>query len=294
MKKILSLFLVVLLNVCVAINANKCYAMERNWQWIKSDDYCGYFIDVENAINHQVSANEVDYSDVWVKVAYTYQGAQNEIDYYKLSGVNPAVLKDGYGLYKLRLKYLTGEVDYLYLGFYDSNGNLLRTQSGSSSTIYSDGDTFLASIMYYMSSKLTGGREFTVNENKGAIRYWKKTDYSGQVTVFLLPRLAIRKDGGKYNYVINTRVLAEDNSTEKEVVQYYSYDGGEEVEVVRFAGYDDDWILHTVDLSNRPKRTEIVPGSYSESISKFVVNYCDDNANVDLINRFGKKGIIVK
>lgn len=194
-------FITVILLTC--ITWGQCYSMERKWQWIRSDENYGYFIDVEDAYNHKVDGNEVDYSDVWVKVAYTYNGAQDEINYFGLNTINANTLKDGYGLYKLRLHYLSGEVDYLHLSFYDKNGNLLKTVKQDKTTIY--GERFLEPILLFMSSKITGGKEFSLVTSGKAIKQYKCKTPSGQVRLFNVPISSIIKRGNRYSYVFDER-----------------------------------------------------------------------------------------
>lgn len=262
--------------------------MERNWQWIRSDDNFGYFIDVDNAYNHKTIENEIDYSDVWVKVAYTYSGAQNEIDFYDIKHVSADKLSAGYGLYKLRLHYLSGDVEYLYLGFYDNNSNLLATAKPNKTTIYCDG--FLEPILLYMSAKITGGKEFSSIAASGkAIRTFKHKTPSGQIRLFNVPVASIRKSGNQYHYVLDYRVLAPDNSVDKEMSEYITFSGADEYWLERVTIYDDDWKLYFVD---KHEKKEFIPGTYLEHTKDFVLKYCSEHS--DIVNRFGAKGLICK
>lgn len=275
-----------------SVSFNCSFSMERNWQWVESDDEIGYFIDVDNAYNHKSIGQLVDYSDVWVKCAYTMAGAESEIDMYGLDNIDSNVLKEGYGLHKLRLKYLTGEIQYLYTGFYDHNGNLLAncTDQESDTNIYRS--SYLDSIMYFMSSKITKRNEFSIYQNSNISKsYYQsmKNEYDG-VTRFYVPIYSIKNFGDKYEFVFNRVDYDKDKKITSDNVYYIRYEGDEYYYIIK-AEVQRGYKHYMIDL-DEPEKNEIVPSSYLENAIAFVKDFCEDNNNSYFIHRLGPKGLI--
>ena len=78
--------------------SNVSQALQHQWQWIESNDYYGFFLDTQTISPHYVYGDNADYTDVWMMVKYSYEGAKDELDSYDNTYVKPEKLQDGYGI----------------------------------------------------------------------------------------------------------------------------------------------------------------------------------------------------
>lgn len=276
--------------------SNVSQALQHQWQWIESNDYYGFFLDTQTISPHYVYGDNADYADVWMMVKYSYEGAKDELDSYDNTYVKPEKLQDGYGIYRLRLYFWTGDVQRDFAGLYMKDGTLLAQYTDVDETNV-ERERFYRPIMYYTIDYLTGNHEYTIyNHNKSNYKIDGKKSITG-IRKYYVSKNSMKSDGDDiyFKYTIY-QYNNNDEIQKKEICQvkynmisnsmtYLSQDTDED--------YSGSWKHDDFSAVPEAKRTtQLIPDSIGEGLVNDVKKFYQTNKA--FVDRYNHKLLEVK
>lgn len=276
--------------------SNVSQALQHQWQWIESNDNYGFFLDTQTISPHYVYGNNADYADVWMMVKYSYKGAKTELDSYDNTYVKPEKLQDGYGIYRLRLYFWTGDVQRNFTGFYMKDGTLLTQYMKVYETNVEKQD-FYQPIMYYTIEHLTENHEYAVYNHGKSYHIHYGTKRITGMNKFYISTNSIKSDGDDiyftytiYHYNSNDEIQKTEICKLKynmisNSMTYLSQDTDED--------YSGSWKHDDFSAVPEAKRTtQLIPDSIGEGLVNDVKKFYQTNKA--FVDRYNHKLLEVK
>jgi len=285
-------FMIILIFKPVMVDAS-----ENHLQWIDSDESYSYFLDPSTITMHRNYNNKVDYVDAWIKITYSGEGAQTELDDWNVHGVSVGALQNGYGEYRVRINFIPGTVDVLFVSLNSNDGRTLYTKNNAE-TIRVAERGFYQPIYTYMVSYLAGTPDFSFYKSWKSVFWYKSLDKNGQLSKTFISKWKIRQENQIIYYSQNIYTYAPDNTVMKEDIAYCELNIVSNT--ITFRGIatdknnDDTWAYQAITdkVGNNSNIIDIVPGSRGAAAKQSLVDFCNDN--YDFVHRFDGGGLTLK
>lgn len=270
-------------------------ALQHQWQWIESNDNYGFFLDTQTIRPHYMDGNNADYADVWMMVKYSYAGAKKTLDSYGNTYVKPEKLQDGYGMYRLRLYFWSGNVQRNFVGLYMKDGTLL-VQYTKAAEKNVDTHHFYQPVMYYTIDYLTGNHEYAIyNHGKNCYKVYNETKKGKDK--FYIPKNSIKTDGDDIYFKCQGIYYNSNDEFKNADIWQIKYNRISNsmtyLSAEVYGNSNRSW--SNKDLSDMPaaKRTvPVIPDSIGERFVNDVKKFCQENNA--FVNRYNHKLLEVK